>query len=154
MLDINLPDVSGIELCKKIKKEFPRVRILSISTFGERSYISRMIENGASGYLVKSASAEEIAAAIDTAMEGRLYMSVDIAGEQHGSFDPAGRGTSFDLSEFHLRMKGAGKFPRADTRINQEEPTLAQPSFGPQKPVPGPLLPPLRFFARIVGLFF
>src|SRR5688572_28482495 len=76
--DINLPEVSGIELTAKIKKEFPAIKILAMSTFKERSYISQMIRNGASGYLVKSASKEEIEAAILSANEGKLYLSLDI----------------------------------------------------------------------------
>ncbi|MGN6246969.1 MAG: response regulator [Ginsengibacter sp.] len=76
LLDINLPEISGIELCKKIHQQFPSIKILGISTFSERSYISRMIENGASGYLIKSASAEEIAEAIQTVMHGKMYLSV------------------------------------------------------------------------------
>jgi len=78
LLDINLPDINGIDLCKKVKKEFPSVKILGISTFSERSYISRMIENGASGYLIKSASAEEIAQAIQTVLNGKLYLSLSM----------------------------------------------------------------------------
>jgi DNA-binding NarL/FixJ family response regulator len=78
LLDINLPDISGIDLCKKIHKEFPEIKILGISTFSERSYISRMIENGASGYLIKSASAEEIVEAIDTVLKGKMYLSVSM----------------------------------------------------------------------------
>lgn len=78
LLDINLPDISGIDLCKKLRKEFPDIRVLGISTFSERSYISRMIENGALGYLIKSASPEEIAEAIDSAMKGKLYMSLNM----------------------------------------------------------------------------
>jgi len=76
--DINLPEVSGIELTAKIKKEFPGIKVLAMSTFKERSYISQMIKNGASGYLVKSASKEEIEAAILSANEGKLYLSLDI----------------------------------------------------------------------------
>ncbi len=78
LLDINLPDISGIDLCKKIHQEFPEIKILGISTFSERSYISRMIENGASGYLIKSASAEEIAAAIDTVLQNKMYLSISL----------------------------------------------------------------------------
>lgn len=78
ILDINLPDVNGIELCKKIRKEYPDVRVLAMSTFKERSYISQMIQSGASGYLVKSASAEEICEAILSAYEGKLYLSLDL----------------------------------------------------------------------------
>lgn len=78
LLDINLPDISGIDLCKKIHLEFPEIKILGISTFSERSYISRMIENGASGYLIKSASAEEIAEAIDTVLHNKMYLSISL----------------------------------------------------------------------------
>jgi DNA-binding NarL/FixJ family response regulator len=78
LLDINLPDISGIDLCKKNHKEFPEIKILGISTFSERSYISRMIENGASGYLIKSASGDEIAEAIDTVLKGKMYLSVSM----------------------------------------------------------------------------
>lgn len=78
LLDINLPDISGIDLCKKIHKEFPEVKIIGISTFSERSYISRMIENGASGYLIKSAPAGEIAEAINTVLHDKMYLSVSL----------------------------------------------------------------------------
>jgi DNA-binding NarL/FixJ family response regulator len=76
--DINMPEVSGIELTVKIRKEFPAVRVVAMSTFKERSYISQMIQSGASGYLVKSASKEEIEEAILSVFEGKLYMSLDI----------------------------------------------------------------------------
>lgn len=76
--DINMPEISGIELALKIKNEFPLVKIIAMSTFKERSYISKMIQNGASGYLVKSASKEEIEEAILSVHEGKLYMSLDI----------------------------------------------------------------------------
>ena len=70
--DINMPEVSGIELALKIRKEFPGVKIIAMSTFKERSYISQMIQNGAAGYLVKSASREEIEEAILSVYEGKL----------------------------------------------------------------------------------
>lgn len=76
--DINMPEISGIELALKVKTEFPTVKIIAMSTFKERSYISQMIQNGASGYLVKSASKEEIEEAILSVYEGKLYMSLDI----------------------------------------------------------------------------
>ena len=78
LVDINLPEISGIELCGKIKLEFPEVMVLGMSTFRERSYISQMIQAGASGYLVKSASKEEILQAVHAALEGKLFLSLDI----------------------------------------------------------------------------
>lgn len=79
LVDINLPEVSGIELTRKIKKEFPEIKVIAMSTFRERSYISQMIQLGASGYLVKSAAGEEIEEAIRWAQAGKLYLSVDLA---------------------------------------------------------------------------
>jgi two-component system, NarL family, nitrate/nitrite response regulator NarL len=79
--DINLPDISGIELCAKIKKEFPRIEVIGLSTFNQRSYVSQMIQNGATGYLVKSASAAEIDEAIQTVLAGKMYISNDINNE-------------------------------------------------------------------------
>ena len=78
MVDINLPEVSGIELCEKIRAEFSDVMVLGMSTFRERNYISGMIQAGASGYLVKSASKEEILQAVQAAVNGKLYLSVDV----------------------------------------------------------------------------
>ena len=79
LTDINMPEVSGIELTEKIKKEFPEVKVVAMSTFRERSYISQMIKNGASGYLIKSASREEIEEALLSVHEGKLYMNLDIS---------------------------------------------------------------------------
>lgn len=76
--DINMPEVSGIELAAKIKAENPAIKIIAMSTFNERSYISQMIQNGADGYLVKSAAKEEIEEAILSVYEGKMYMSVDL----------------------------------------------------------------------------
>ncbi|QEC42901.1 response regulator [Pseudobacter ginsenosidimutans] len=78
LTDINMPEVSGIELTEKIRKEFPEVKVVAMSTFKERSYISEMVRNGASGYLLKSASREEIEEALLSVYEGKLFMSLDI----------------------------------------------------------------------------
>ena len=78
LLDIGLPEINGIELTAKIKKAYPHLRILAMSTFQERSYISNAILNGASGYLFKKASREQIEEAILTVYEGKLFLSLDI----------------------------------------------------------------------------
>jgi DNA-binding NarL/FixJ family response regulator len=63
--------------------------VLGMSTFRERNYISQMIQAGASGYLVKSASREEILQAVHAALEGKLFLSVDI---NAGAVSPKGKG--------------------------------------------------------------
>ena len=75
-LDINLPDVSGIDLCLKIRNEFPEIYIIALSTFNQRSYIAQMMQNRASGYLLKSATKEEIEEAITTVLQGKLFFNI------------------------------------------------------------------------------
>ncbi|MBN2484960.1 MAG: response regulator transcription factor [Bacteroidales bacterium] len=72
-LDINLPDVSGIDLCETILKEHKSIKIIALSSFGSRSFIEKIIDNGASGYLVKNSDSEDILAAIDTVKKGEIY---------------------------------------------------------------------------------
>lgn len=75
--DINMPEISGVELTSKLKKEFPNLKIIGMSTFNERSYIAQMIQNGADGFLVKSASKEEIETAISSVLDGKMHLSSD-----------------------------------------------------------------------------
>jgi len=88
-LDINLPDISGIELCKKIKTEFPAIQCLALSTFNDRAYVSKMIENGASGYLLKNSSKEEIFLAIGEVVKGNMYFNVDYQKQNTSKYDQA-----------------------------------------------------------------
>jgi DNA-binding NarL/FixJ family response regulator len=72
-LDINLPDVSGIDLCKTILKESKSIKVIALSSFGSRSFIEKIVENGASGYLVKNSDSEEILSAITAVKNGEKY---------------------------------------------------------------------------------
>jgi len=89
-LDINLPDINGMELCKKISTKYPHIKCIAISTFGERSYVSRMIQNGASAYLLKSATKEEIETAIAKVMAGEFYLSPDLNHQNLSKEPPTG----------------------------------------------------------------
>lgn len=76
--DISMPGMNGVELTARIRKEYPGIKVIAMSTFNERSLISQMIEQGASGYLLKNASREEIEEALLTVKENRLYMNLDL----------------------------------------------------------------------------
>lgn len=78
LLDINLPEISGLDLCKRLKTEFPKLSILGMSTFKEQSYITRMLSQGALGYVLKSASRDEIVAAIQHAAKGKMYANEEV----------------------------------------------------------------------------
>ena len=78
LLDINLPDVSGIDLCKEIKTENPEIKIVALSSFNEYTIVRRMIENGASGYVVKNAMPEEIILSVETVANNEIFMCEEI----------------------------------------------------------------------------
>lgn len=78
-LDINLPDKSGIEVCKEIKTRYPLIKIIALSTFNQNSYINNMLDNGANGYLLKNATKIEMITAITTVMAHKQYLSKETA---------------------------------------------------------------------------
>ena len=78
LLDITLPDQSGIQVCKEIKKRGLEVVVLAISNHSETSIIRQMLQSGASGYLLKTADAEDILDCIGQALQGRLVLSSEV----------------------------------------------------------------------------
>lgn len=81
LMDISLPDINGIDVCKVIKKNYPGIMVLALSTFNQGSYIKKMIESGASGYLLKNTGKEEIIEAIKTVAAGNIYLSFETGKE-------------------------------------------------------------------------
>ena len=79
LMDINLPDKSGIDLCKEVKDLYPSVCVIGLSTFNQQSFIQKMLANGASGYILKNASRDEICEAMETVMKGKTYLHFDVA---------------------------------------------------------------------------
>ncbi|MFD2201971.1 response regulator [Shivajiella indica] len=77
LMDISMPGISGIELCKVVKSRYPGVRILGLSTFNQRSFVEKMIESGANGYVLKNASKEELLKAIEAAKTFKSYLSFE-----------------------------------------------------------------------------
>ena len=78
LMDINLPEMNGIDLCNEVKKTYSEIKILALSTFNQISYINKMMSNGASGYLLKNITKDELQQAIYTVMEGRTYHSFEV----------------------------------------------------------------------------
>lgn len=77
LMDISMPGMDGIELCKIIKEKYPGVMVLALSTFDQGAYVRKMIENGASGYLLKNAGKSELINAIQLVSKGKNYLSHD-----------------------------------------------------------------------------
>jgi DNA-binding NarL/FixJ family response regulator len=79
LMDINLPDKSGIDLCKEVKHKYSNVNIIGLSTFNQQSFIRKMVDNGASGYVLKNATREELLEAISSVMKGLTYYSSEVS---------------------------------------------------------------------------
>jgi DNA-binding NarL/FixJ family response regulator len=77
LMDINLPDMNGIDLCKEIKTKYPGIMVLALSTFNQGSYVTRMMENGASGYVLKNADKKELLEAIHEVSKGKTWLSFE-----------------------------------------------------------------------------
>lgn len=73
LLDINMPVMDGIVTCREIVKKYPESRIIALTMHNEFGYIQGMIDQGAQGYLLKSAGKDEIIKAIRNVYEGKTY---------------------------------------------------------------------------------
>jgi DNA-binding NarL/FixJ family response regulator len=78
LMDVNLPDKSGIDLCKEVKQLYPSLAILGLSTFNQQAIIKNMMDNGALGYVLKNATKEELLEAINTVLKGKVYYSFEV----------------------------------------------------------------------------
>lgn len=79
LMDINLPDKNGIDLCKEVKEKYPSIFVIGLSTFNQQSFIEKMMSSGASGYVLKNATQEELLEAIITVVKGKTYFSHEAA---------------------------------------------------------------------------
>lgn len=78
LLDVFMPEINGIDMCKIIKQNYPNIVILGMSSQSERSLVMQFIQNGANGYLLKNASLEEFYDCIEKAIEGEIVFSNEV----------------------------------------------------------------------------
>lgn len=74
IMDITLPDISGIETTKLIKKDFPDIHIIALTIHEDEEYFFEMLEAGSSGYVPKRAAPEDLIDAINTVISGEIYL--------------------------------------------------------------------------------
>ncbi len=79
LLDIGLPDRSGIEALKYIKKDNKRIAVLMLSMYREEQYAVRALKSGAAGYLSKERASSELVNAIETVAKGKKYITPEVA---------------------------------------------------------------------------
>jgi two-component system, NarL family, invasion response regulator UvrY len=87
ILDISMPGKNGLEILKQIKHEGIETPILILSMHGEDQYAIRMLKAGASGYLTKDSASEELVNAVRRLLEGRKYISENVAEKLVNDYD-------------------------------------------------------------------
>lgn len=78
LLDIQMPEMSGIDICKQVHRLYTQVRMIAFSSFDDTHYIKQIIRSGASGYLLKNADQQTILAAIKKVVKGEEYIDESI----------------------------------------------------------------------------
>lgn len=108
VLDINMPDRSGIDILAHIRTGYPKTRVLMISAFSEKQYAIYALRAGAAGYLAKDQAPEDFMRAIHTVLGGRRFVSATLAEMLVGALDePADQPLHSSLSqrEFQILCK-------------------------------------------------
>jgi DNA-binding NarL/FixJ family response regulator len=79
LMDIGLPDLSGIDATREIKRRFPKIAVVALTIHEDQEYFFKMLEAGASGYVPKRAAPDELLGAIRTAALGDVYLYPSLA---------------------------------------------------------------------------
>lgn len=88
LVDIEMPLMNGFDTASYIIKKHPSIKIIALTTHDEKSIIRKMIEVGASGYLLKNIDKSTLLEAINTVLDGRLYFSSEITVSLNSMTDP------------------------------------------------------------------
>lgn len=86
--DIEMPRMTGIELCAAVRREAPALKILVLTTFARAGYLERAMQSGAHAYLLKDGPAKSLAAAIRSVVAGGKVVDPQLAAEAWSEPDP------------------------------------------------------------------
>ncbi|WP_295124347.1 response regulator transcription factor [uncultured Chitinophaga sp.] len=78
LMDIQLQDISGIELCRMIVKDYPQVKVIVLTSLDDAHYVRQIIRNGAMGYVLKNTDHNTILEAIYKVMDGKQFLDEQI----------------------------------------------------------------------------
>lgn len=86
LTDVSMPEMSGIELTRLVKKKYPHIRIIALSMFSESQVVAEMIDAGISGYILKNTGKQELIEALNKVASGQNYFGQDITLQLMKSF--------------------------------------------------------------------
>lgn len=78
LMDINMPDLNGVDATRRILEKNPSIKIIGLSMYSDPPYVMGMLDAGASGFLLKTCSFNEVQTAISDIMEGRTYLCSEV----------------------------------------------------------------------------
>lgn len=113
LMDIDMPQMNGLAVAETLRKDFPQMKVLILSMHSQTDYVLRIIKSGARGYVLKSASADELIKAIETVNTGEVCFSPEVA--------------RLALNQF---VRGPGEGPQAADLSNREREVLTQIADG------------------------
>jgi len=78
LMDVQMPEINGIDLCKQVVKLHPSIKVIAFSSFDDSNYVKQLFRSGAKSYLLKNSDKHTIVKAIETVMEGEEFMDESI----------------------------------------------------------------------------
>ncbi|MFN2452722.1 MAG: response regulator [Pyrinomonadaceae bacterium] len=81
VMDVSMPELNGAKATEKLKQQSASIKVLALTAHEDRSYVSQLLEAGASGYVLKVAAAAELINAIRTVAAGGIYLDPAVAGK-------------------------------------------------------------------------
>jgi len=122
LTDINMPEMSGVELTRLVKKKFPGIKVLALSMFGDRQVVTQMMDAGISGYILKNTGKQELLEALTKISNNQSFFSADITLEIMKSFtnDTCTRLTNREIEIVRLIEKENSNKQIADTLFISE----------------------------------
>jgi DNA-binding NarL/FixJ family response regulator len=115
VLDIRMPEVTGVEATRQIKERFPQVRVLILTAYDDDPYVFALLQAGADGYVLKTASGDELVQAVRTVHQGVPALSPEIAakvvrqavsGRPEGAAEQVESLTTRELDVLRLAARG------------------------------------------------
>lgn len=79
LMDISMPEMDGLVVAERLRKEAPEVKVIILSMHSSREYVTRIVQAGARGYVLKNAPSDELLHAIDAVASGEAFFSPDVA---------------------------------------------------------------------------
>ena len=113
LMDVRMPNMSGVDCTRIVKKEYPNIKVIILTTFDDDEYIYDALKYGASGYLLKGCSLEELSSAIHSALSGGACFNPNVAGKVAQFFSQMANSNSefsleheedFDLSDTERKI--------------------------------------------------